>query len=142
MAQTTGIMNGTDLAVYFNTTDGSETVLAHATECSISISEDARDTTTKQSGGWRELLEGLRSWSVSTSHLHAEDAANGVQDIWSALSSRSEVSLLLSTEETGDYRWNGRARIASIEKNAGTEDNVTYSVTFEGTGALVYEEIT
>ncbi|HMA78192.1 MAG TPA: phage tail tube protein [Candidatus Paceibacterota bacterium] len=141
MAQTTGIMNGTDLSVYFNATDGSETVIAHATECSISISEDARDTTTKQSSGWRELLEGLRSWSVSTSHLFAEDASNGLQEIWSELNNRAEVSLLFTNENTGDYRWNGRARIASIEKNAGTEDNVTYSVTFEGTGALVYEEV-
>lgn len=142
MAQTTGIMNGTDLAVYFNTTDGSETVLAHATECSISISESSRDTTTKQSAGWTERLEGLRDWSVSTSHLFAEDASNGLQDIWTAFNSRNEVSILFSNENTGDYRWNGRARITSIEKNAGTEDNVTYSVTFEGTGALVYEELT
>jgi len=142
MAQTTGKMNGTDLAVYFNSTDGSETILAHATECSISISEDARDVTTKQSAGWRELLEGLRSFSVSTSHLHAEDASNGFDDLFTAFNSRSEVSILFSTEETGDKRFNARARIASLEMNAGTEDNVTFSATFEGTGALVYEEIT
>lgn len=142
MAQTTGVMNGTDLGVYFGTSDGSEVLIAKATECSISINEDARDTTTKDSSGWRELLEGLRSWSVSTSHLHAEDDTTNIQDLWSAYSSRATVYLLLSTAQTGDYRWNGAARIASIEKNAGTEDNVTYSVTFEGTGALVYEEIT
>ncbi len=142
MAQTTGVMNGTKLGVYFGTTDGSETLVASATECSISINADARDTTTKDSGGWRELLEGLRSWSVSASYLHAEDDTNNVQDIWTAFNNRSEVYLLISTEESGDYRWNGAARIASIEKNAGTEDNVTYSVSFEGTGALVYELIT
>lgn len=142
MAQTTGPMNGTDLAVYFNTTDGSETLLAHATECSISLSEDARDITTKQSGGWRELAEGLRSGSVSTSHLFAEDASNGFQDLWTAFNGRDEVSILLSTETTGNYRFNCRARMSSLEQNAGVEDNVTFSATFEITGAVVYEEIT
>jgi Predicted secreted protein len=142
MAQTTGKMNGTDLAVYFNTTDGSETIIAHATECSISISEDARDVTTKQSSGWRELAEGLRSASVSTSHLFAEDAANGFRQLWTAFNGRDEVSILLTTGETADYQFNCRARIASLEQNAGTEDNVTFSATFEVTGAVVYEEIT
>lgn len=142
MAQTTGIMNGTDLAVYFSATDGSEALIAHATECSISISEDQRDTTTKQSGGWRELLEGLRSFSVSTSHLFAEDATVGAQDIWTEINDRDEVYIHFSTETAGNYRFTGAARIASLEMNAGTEDNVTYSVTFEGTGALTYQEIT
>lgn len=134
-------MNGTDLAVYFSTTDDSEVLLARATECSISISADARDITTKDSAGWRELLEGLRSFSVSTSHLHAEDDTNNIDDVFTAFNDRDEVYLLFSTEETGDKRFNCAARISSIEMNAGTEDNVTYSVTFEGTGALVYETI-
>lgn len=141
MAQTTNVMNGTDLAVYFATTNDSEVLLARATECSISISEDARDITTKDSSGYRELLEGLRSFSLSSSHLHAEDDTNNIDDLFTAFNSRSKVFLLFSTEESGDKRFNCEARISSLEMNAGTEDNVTYSVSFEGTGALVYETI-
>ena len=142
MAQTTNVMNGTDLAVYFSNTSGSEVLLGHATECSISFSEDARDITTKDSAGWRELLEGLKSFTVSTSHLHAEDDTNNVQDIWSAFNLREKVYLLISTENTGDYRFACEARISSLEMSAATEDNVTYSVSFEGTGAPSYIEIT
>jgi len=142
MAQTVNVMNGTDLAVYFGTSSGSEALIAHATECSISFSEDARDITTKDSAGWRELLEGLRSFNVSTSHLHAENDTTNVQDIWSAFNTRSKVYLLMSTEQTGDYRFACEARISSIEMSAATEDNVTYSVQFEGTGEPTYLEIT
>lgn len=138
---TENVMNGTDLALYVGTADGSEVLVARATECSISLSEDARDITTKDSGGWRELLEGLRSFSISSSHLHAEDDSQNVADLISSYMNREKIFVLFSTEESGDYRFNGEARIASLEVNAGVEDNVSYSVSLEGTGALVYEAI-
>ena len=141
MAQTTGVMNGTDLAVYTSTTDDSEVLLGHATECSISFNEDARDITTKDSSGYRELLEGLRSFTMSSSHLHAEDDANNIDDLMTAWTNRTPVFCLFSTEQSGDKRWNCECRISSLEISASTEDNVTYSVSFEGTGAPVYELI-
>lgn len=137
MAQTAGKMNGTDLAFYV---DGA--LIGHATEGSISVSEEPRDTTTKQSGGWRELAEGLRSWSGSTSHFHAEDATVNVDDLYAHILARTSVEVLFSTEQTGDKRWSGTARVTSVEVSAGVEDNVTLSVSFEGTGALAYETIT
>ena len=139
MAQTTGKMNGTDLGLYVHQSDGSEVLIASATECTISFSEDPRDTTTKDSGGWRELAEGLRSATISASYLHAEDDTNNIQDYWGAFNTRANLFFLMSTEETGDYRWNGECRITSLEKSAATEDNVTYSVTREVTGEPVYE---
>jgi TP901-1 family phage major tail protein len=142
MAQTAGVMNGTDMAVYVSTTDGSEALVAHATECSISFSEDPRDITTKDSGGYRELLEGLRSFSISSSHLHAEDDTTNIDDLFTAWTSRVPVFVLFTTNNAGDKQWNCKCRVTSIEVNAGTEDNVTYSVSFEGTGAPVYEVIT
>ena len=69
MAQTAGKMNGSDMAVYFASTEGSEVLVAHAQSCSFDFTHDARDVTTKDSGAWRELAEGLRSASVSTEHL-------------------------------------------------------------------------
>lgn len=137
MAQTLGKMNATDLAIYL---DGA--LIGHATEASISISEEPRDTTTKQSGAWRELAEGLRSWSGSTSHFHAEDASVNVDDLFTKLNNRSAADILFSTEQSGDKRWSGSARITSIEVNAGVEDNVSLSISFEGTGELEYVLIT
>jgi TP901-1 family phage major tail protein len=137
MAQTPGKMNGTDLAFYL---DGA--LIGHATEGSISISEEPRDTTTKESGAWRELAEGLRSWSGSTTHFHAEDATVNVDDLYAHVVARTAVDVVFSTEQTGDKRWSGTVRVTSIEVSAGVEDNVGLSVSFEGTGPLTYETIT
>ena len=137
MAQTAGIMNATDLAFYI---DGA--LIGHATEGSISISEEPRDTTTKESGGWRELKEGLRSFSGSTTHFHAEDATTNVDDLYSHVEARTPVDFVFSTEQAGDKRWSGTVRVTSIEVSAGVEDNVGLSVSFEGTGPLTYETIT
>ena len=130
---TTGIMNGTLLGVY-----SASTLIAHATEGSISLNLDTRDATTKDSSGTRDLLEGIKSGTISVSALYAEDAAYGVDDLMTAWSGRSTLVIKFSTEVTGDHYWSASAYVTSLEVNAGMEDNVSYSATFELTGAITY----
>ena len=66
------ILNGT---VFLLSVGG--TALADQTEGSISINMETRDITTKDSSGYRELLEGLRSGSISVSGLVDDDASGG-----------------------------------------------------------------
>lgn len=133
---TTGIMNGTLLGVY-----SGSTLIAHATEGSISLSLDTRDATTKDSSGTRDLLEGTKSGTISVSALYAEDAAYGVDDLMTAWSGRSTLTVKFSTEVSGDHFWSADAYVTSVEVNAGMEDNVTYSATFELTGTITYSSV-
>jgi predicted secreted protein len=147
MAQTQNVMNGSQFAIYTGSAAGALTLLGHAQTCTISFSEDARDTTVKQSGGWRTLLEGLRSFSISADNLFAEDAANGEAEMFSLYDNREPIFFSLSsqvdgTEVVGDSRFVGQGRIASLERSAGTEDNVTFTVSIEGSGRPVREIIT
>ena len=68
---TTGKINTTLLAVYVGGTK-----ITHSQGGSLNIEHSVRDVTTKDSGGWAEQLEGLRSWSMSASGLMAYDAAH------------------------------------------------------------------
>jgi len=129
----TGILNGTLLGVY-----SGSTLIAHATEGSISLSMDTRDATTKSSSGTRDLLEATKSGTISVSALYANDAAYGVDDLMTAWSGRSTLSVKFSTEVTGDNYWSADAYVTSLEVNAGMEDNATYSATFELTGTITY----
>lgn len=133
---TTGIMNGTLLGVY-----SGSTLIAHATEGSISLNLDTRDATTKDSSGTRDLLEGVKSGTISVSALYAEDATYGVDDLMTAWSGRSTLTVKFSTEVSGDHYWSAAAYVTSIEVNAAMEDNVTYSATFELTGAITYSTV-
>lgn len=129
----TGILNGTLLGVY-----SGSTLIAHATEGSISLSMDTRDATTKSSSGTRDLLEATKSGTISVSALYANDAAYGVDDLMTAWSGRSTLTIKFSTEVTGDNYWSAAAYVTSLEVNAGMEDNATYSATFELTGTITY----
>ena len=130
---TTGIMNGTLLGVYVGST-----LIAHATEGSISLSMDTRDATTKDSSATRDLLEATKSGTISVSALYAEDATYGVDDLMTAWSARTTLTVKFSTEVTGDHYWEASAYVTSLEVNAGMEDNVSYSATFELSGAITY----
>lgn len=130
---TTGIMNGTLLGVY-----AGGTLIAHATEGSISLSLDTRDATTKDSSGTRDLLEATKSGTISVSALYANDAAYGVDDLMTAWSGRSTLAIKFSTEVTGDNYWSANAYVTSLELNGSMEDNASYSATFELTGTITY----
>jgi len=133
---TTGIMNGTLLGVYVGST-----LIAHATEGSISLSMDTRDATTKDSSGTRDLLEATKSCTISVSALYAEDATYGVDDLMTAWSGRTQLTVKFSTEVSGDHYWSASAYVTSLEVSSGMEDNVTYSATFELTGAITYSTV-
>ena len=127
------ILNGT---VFLLSIGG--TALPDQTEGSISISMETRDITTKDSAGYRELLEGVRSGTISVSGLVDDDGAGGAGGVLFAdLDSRTAQTLVFGFDAaTDDYNYSCSAFCTSLEVSAATEDNVTYSATFEITGAI------
>ena len=127
------IINGT---VFLLSIGG--TALPDQTEGSISISMETRDITTKDSNGFRELLEGVRSGSISVSGLVDDDGAGGAgADLFASLNGRAAVSIVFGLDgATDDYNYSCNAFCTSLEVSASTEDNVTYSASFEITGAI------
>ena len=133
------IFNGTKLGVYIQAgSPAVDTLIAAATDCSLSLNMETIDITTKDSTGFRELLGGLRSGSVSVSGLiDYQDASNNdVTDLYSAFKLRSELTLVFSTGVTGDQKYTANAYMTSLEQSGGTEDTATYSATFELTGII------
>jgi TP901-1 family phage major tail protein len=134
---TTNVINSTLFAIHV--LDTTYKKIAHMTDASFSLSMEPRDITTKDSAGYRALLEGLRSWSMSSSNLVAFDAGYGVEELRAALVARTTVTLRWMTGVSGDQYAQGSAYVTSVEENSpGAEDNVSFSVTFEGTGAVTF----
>jgi TP901-1 family phage major tail protein len=132
---TTGVFNGTLLVVKIG-----GVAVAHSTACSLSVSTDLPDASTKDSGGWAAQIQGQRSWSVSTDGLAViESAAAGinVEDLFSSVSSRTDVTLTFSTFVSGDKIWTGTAAVESLDFTGDMESPATFSASFTGTGALV-----
>jgi|TARA_R100000084_G_scaffold107957_1_gene69363 predicted secreted protein len=141
------ILNGTDIRVY----DSSSGILvAFAQSGTLNFSMSTRDITNKQSGGFKESLEGLREWSIDIDGAYAWTDASG-----SALSNGADdlffkylLDLGPNTREaftikfgntggaTGDIDYQGSVFLTSVSITGGTEDTATYSMSFEGTGGL------
>jgi TP901-1 family phage major tail protein len=127
------VFNATLLGVYVE-----DTLVAAAQDVSVSMSVETIDVTTKESGGYRELIRGLRSATYSVNGLidYTEAVNESTADLATLLLAGTEVTLKFSTEQTGDQSVFSEAILTSLELSGGTEDTATYSATFESTGTV------
>jgi len=135
---TTGVINGTKFGVYAGATK-----IGYATSASLSINHNLRDTSTKDSGGWRSQLEGQRDFEISVEGMVIFSTASGaiadltVDELYSTyIATRAELTIKFSTEVSGDYKWSGQAFMTSLSMDTPNEDSSTFSASFSGTGAL------
>ena len=119
------------------------TTLPDQTEGSISLSMETRDTSTKGSGGFRTLAEGMRSGSVSVSGLVDDGGSDAVSTLMSSFASRSTVAVVFGLDAASgtdpEHNFTGTAYVTSIEASGSVEDNVTYSATLELTGSIALD---
>jgi TP901-1 family phage major tail protein len=125
------IINATD----FKITNGSA-VIENITEASITVSMATRDVTSKDSGGNRRLKEGLKQWSFSCSGHYDPEATEGASQAFADLVARTAVAITCGEQANSTKRYSGNAYITSYEVSAGFEDNVSFSISGEGDGAL------
>lgn len=143
MANGKVIVNSTLLKIYAGSTADPTTTIANCTDASISITHDLRDITTKDSAGWRELNEGLRSYNISASALYETDANNDFQSLYDTyVDTRTLIYWKLAETASGGIVLSGSGYISSIElTSAGSEDNVAFSLTIEGDGEITSTEV-
>lgn len=127
----TGILNGTLAKIQV-----AGTTIAHLTSNSLTFDMSTREASTKDSNGWKEALEGQKSFSGSAEGFFAEDATYGYEDLYDAFAARTLVTVTWTTDVTGDTEYSGSCYITSLEKTDGLEESSTFSVSFEGTGAV------
>lgn len=130
----TGIINGTSLRFY---KDG--TAIGNATNCQVTVSRELREILTKDSpgSGWRESKPGRKQFTLSTEALYSEDTANVAPGtLFDALDNGTLMLFKFTTSVTGDTYYEGSAYCTSFDINSPVEENVSFSCTFEGDGAL------
>ena len=131
-------MNATDVLIQFSTDGVTYSEVGRCTSASLSVSMETRDTSNKDSAGWRELLEGQKSWSLSGDGLVTYNiaSADGYSDLWGYLTGRTKLYVKFGSTTTDEKYYSGQGFLTSLDQEAGMEDNVTYSFSFEGTAAL------
>tara|TARA_R110001606_G_scaffold150311_3_gene290398 strand:- start:171 stop:599 length:429 start_codon:yes stop_codon:yes gene_type:complete len=135
------ILNGTEIKVYSSATNN---LVAFAQNCTLNVNHSPREITNKESGGWKEILEGLRDYSIDIDGAYAWTNAagtaltDGVDDVLKTnlLTTRQAVAFIFGDTSTNDVSYAGTGFITSVSISGGTEDTATYSLSIEGTGEL------
>lgn len=136
------ILNGTEIKVY---SSGTTNLVAFAQNCTLNVNHSPREITNKESGGYKEILEGLRDFSIDIDGAYAWTNAggtaltDGVDDVLetNVLNARQAVTFIFGdTQSTSDISYSGSGFITSVSLTGGTEDTATYSMSIEGTGVL------
>jgi len=128
---TTGVFNGTNLILKIE-----DTALGHTTSCSLSLSNDLPEATTKDSSGFQEVIAGVMSGELSFDGLVAyDDTANAIE-LADYLLARTQLTCVFGTEVTGDSVYTAEGFLSSVEMSAEMESPVSYSGSITLTGAI------
>ena len=111
-------------------------VIAGTTDHSLSSGVNMRDTTTKDSGGKEEVLPGTSTRTIDFSGLASFVPAFGFVELDALIDTKTKVEVVLTNGVVGDTKWTGDAFLESLDVEAPTDDNVTFSGTFHVTGGL------
>lgn len=124
--------------------------LALATTCSLNISVEAFDVTSKDSGSWAASKAGMKSWDGSSDNL----VCPHIDALMTLLINRTEFTVYWSpaantennnsvthamslTFDGNTYKYYyGKVWINNISVNAANNDAANYTVSFTGTGPL------
>jgi predicted secreted protein len=129
---TTGVFNGTNLLLKIE-----GTTIGHTTSCSLSLSMDTPEATTKDSAGFSEYIGGVKGGEISFEGLVAyDDGANAIE-MADYLLARTQLTCVFGTAEAGDAIYTAEAFLSSVEMSAEMEAAVTYSGSLTITGAIV-----
>ena len=120
-------------------------VVALQKGATLNRSADTIDKTTKQSGGWKEFDASFKEWSIDCDGLYTLPTATGtsaMKALETAFANGTPVTVEFVLASftglaTGDTEgWTGSAIIVDFPLEAPQDDSVTFSVSFQGSGAL------
>ena len=128
---TTSVFNGTNLLLSV-----AGHVLGHTTSCSLSLSNDLPEATTKDSNGFQEVIAGVISGELSFDGLvDYSDTANAIE-LADYLLARTQITCVFGTAVTGDAIFTAEGYLSSVEQSAEMESPVSYSGSITLTGAI------
>ena len=130
------IGNGSNLLL-FNAATGEPIACQRSVD--VSFTTELIDVTCKQSLGNSEFLPGVRSFSVTCEALvdwQPTGSDEGISELVTAYNNRAKLEVNIADPTNTDIYFNGLGYIESLEVNAGTETEVTYTATITGTGDL------
>lgn len=126
--------------------------IAYATSHTLEINGEATSTANKDEGGgdWDTQEISILSWTASSENMYSTDGAgDNFGDLFDLMVAKTPIKAVFARKnqdatevptggwsaETGNY-YEGKVVISSLSLNAAVGEYATYSVQFQGVGAL------
>ena len=106
--------------------------VAEISQWSCDLKADNVETTTFDSSGWKEYIQGLKEWSGSFEGNFVPTDINGQQALINAWTGGNTVSLELRIDAT--KKITGTAFVEGISIEAPVDDKQSFKVDFTGSG--------
>ena len=144
-------IKGGDLMLFVNAKS-----IAYATSHSLEITGETTDTSNKDEGGgdWSSQEVSILSWTASSENLYCEEGAGDrFDDLFSLMVAKTPIDAVFArkAEATTDVpvagwtkgsapTYEGKVVITSLSLNAPNGEYASYTVQFQGVGALVKKD--
>lgn len=125
--------------------------IAYATNHTLEISGETQDTSNKDegAGGWASNEVSILSWSATSDNLYSIDGqGNSFEDLFDIMIAKTPVDAIFAKKSstavdvpTGGWTpsatgYKGKVVITNLSLNAPNGEYSTYTVQFQGVGAL------
>lgn len=123
-----------------------ETALGSSSTCSVEINRNTRDTGNKDTGIWDTFAAGTMNWTMSSENFVNFAGANGFSQMYDAMVAGDPVDVACEYDQDGDginlFKLAGKAIITSLPLTAPKGENISFSISFQGSGELTKTEDT
>ena len=137
---TTGLVNGTLVALYKDTGTPPLVKVANLTSTDFELSKDTIDATNKDGGNYKEFLVGLSGWTMNAEGIFEEETSIGgnlsPKELLDDIIAGAPITVVMTSNVEDDLKLSGSAVITSFAWNAPVNDVSTFSVSLQGSGAL------
>lgn len=128
---------GKDILLAIFNSDGSK-LLAISGQQSLTInrSADSIEVNSKDSGGWKSKIAGLKEWTIENGGLFVTDDESH-QALTSAFDNTDPVCVKVVNVKAKKSLFGGVAYVTEYSIEAPYDDAMTYSISLAGVGSLV-----
>ena len=133
MAFTSEILDGVNLLLSI---DG--TPVGASSSCSVELTRATRNTSNKDTGIWDSFAAGTITWSMSSENFVNFGGENGYDELFDAMVAGAPVAVTVDYEQDASNTWqlSGDAIITGLPLSAPKGENVSFSVSLQGSGKL------
>lgn len=133
MAFTSEILDGVNLLLSI---DG--TPIGASSSCSVELTRATRNTSNKDTGIWDSYAAGSITWSMSSENFVNFGGVNGYDELFDAMVAGAPVAVTVDYEQDASNTWqlSGDAIITGLPLSAPKGENVSFSVSLQGSGKL------